>query len=195
MGVTTLNPHTLIWAYTSGFFPMPDPVTQEILWFRPDPRAIIPLDRFHCSRSLRRKINKSQYEVTINRAFAEVMEGCADRKDTWINGSFIAAYTDLHSMGVAHSLEIWQEGELAGGVYGVALGAAFFAESKFHRKTDASKLALYHLVELLKSSGFILLEVQFLIPHLKSLGAIEIPAAEYQTLLDTALKIKVRFDK
>lgn len=188
-----LDTHTLLTAYVNGYFPMPDPQTSEILWFKPDPRAIIPLDGFHVSRSLRRRLKKKEYQISLNKAFSEVMKGCADRKDTWINSDFLKAYQNLHSIGAAHSLEVWEGEQLIGGVYGVSLGGAFFAESKFHRKTDASKIALYHLVEHLKQRGFILLEVQFLIPHLKTLGAIEIPSADYEHRLRRALALPVRF--
>ena len=188
-----LDTHTLLLAYANGYFPMPDPHSEEILWFNPDPRCILPLDGFHCSRSLRRKINKGGYEITTNKAFKEVMEGCSDRPDTWINQEFKRAYGELHKIGIGCSLEVWREGRLIGGVYGVSLGAAFFAESKFHRETDASKIALFHLIEHLNQKNFKLLEVQFLIPHLKSLGAIEIAAADYMERLKKALKKECRF--
>lgn len=193
MTTLNLNSHVLIWAYSNGFFPMPHPESQEIQWFRPDPRAIIPLDGFHCSRSLRRRINKGGYQVAFDCDFAGVISGCADREDTWINGEFKRAYTELHKLGVAHSVEIYHEDLLTGGVYGLALGGAFFAESKFHRKTDASKLALYHLVEHLNKQGFRLLEVQFLIPHLASLGAIEIDSESYQERLKEAIRLDTSF--
>lgn len=192
MSQKKLDIQTLVLAYSNGYFPMPDPSTEEILWFNPDPRCIIPLNGFHCSRSLKRRINKGGYEVTINKAFKEVMDGCAQRKETWINDEFKRAYLHLHHIGIGASLEIWREGALIGGIYGVSLGGAFFAESKFHRETDASKLALYHLVERLNDNKFILLEVQFLIPHLKSLGAIEIPGDTYKDQLKEALQMNCK---
>ena len=190
---TKLDTDILKLAYANGYFPMPDPETNEICWYNPDPRAVIPLDGFHTSRSLKRTINKGIFTHTINRSFDAVMEGCADRESTWINDAFLSAYGDLHRQGFAHSLEVWDGDELAGGIYGVALGGAFFAESKFHRKTDASKVALARLVEHLSARGFILLEVQFLIPHLARLGAVEIPSGEYHNRLKRALTLPVSF--
>ena len=172
---------------------MPDGDSGEILWFRPDPRAIIPLDGFHTSRSLRRKINQSLYQVSYNQAFSEVMQGCAEHPETWINQEFMDVYGQMHKLGLAHSVEVWHEQSLVGGTYGVCLGGAFFAESKFHRKTDASKVALYYLVKHMKKQGLTLLECQFLTPHLKSLGAIEVSDQEYLKLLREALKREVRF--
>lgn len=176
-------------AYAQGFFPMPHPKTNKILWFSPDPRAIIPLDKFHCSRSLKKSLRNRGYNVTFNKAFSEVMHACAARDDTWIIPEFIEVYTRLHEEGDAHSVEVWKDGLLVGGTYGVTLGGAFFAESMFHKVTDASKVALFHLTKLMEKKGFILLEVQFLTEHLKSLGAIEIPAEEYMKRLETALQL------
>lgn len=193
MTTDKLDSHTLIWAYSHGYFPMPDPETQNILWYRPDPRAIIPLDGFHCSRSLRRRIHRKDYQVTFDQCFTAVMQGCANRSETWINGEFFRAYGELHLLGVAHSVEVWLDQELVGGVYGVALAGAFFAESKFHSRTDASKIALFFLVEHLNQNGFGLLEVQFLTPHLSRLGALEIPSSEYLDRLAEALAMEARF--
>jgi leucyl/phenylalanyl-tRNA--protein transferase len=188
-----LNPDILLVAYANGFFPMPHPQTEEICWFNPDPRAIIPLDGFHVSRSLKRTLRQRLFTATVNQDFTSVINGCAEREETWINGEIIEAYTALHRKGYAHSLEVWQGDELVGGVYGVAIGAAFFAESKFHRVRDASKVALYFLVNHLRRNGFSLLEVQFLIPHLARLGAIEIPASTYQEMLHKALSQQGNF--
>jgi leucyl/phenylalanyl-tRNA--protein transferase len=182
-----LHPDLLRTAYANGFFPMPDPETGELLWFNPDPRAILPLDGFHCSRSLERTLKRKKFTVSFDRAFEAVMRGCADRKETWITEEFVRVYTALHRDGDAHSVEVWQGNKLVGGLYGVSLGAAFFAESKFHRATDASKVALYNLVARLNEKKFKLLEVQFLTPHLAGLGAIQIPAREYQRRLSVAL--------
>lgn len=183
-----LSPELLLSAYAQGFFPMGEEDTSEIQWFNPDPRAVLPLDRFHCPRSLRRRIARGGYEVRRDFAFRAVMEGCAERESTWITDDFFTAYETLHSLGFAHSMEIWREDRLIGGTYGVQLGAAFFAESKFHRETDASKLALFHLVEHLNRQGFDLLEVQFVTAHLSRLGAVEIPRSQYLTQLAKAMQ-------
>lgn len=170
---------------------MPNPDTGEIEWYRPDPRAVFPLEEFHVSKSLRRTLNRGDFTVTFDHAFRAVMEECSrDREEgTWITDEFHFAYGELHRIRLAHSVEVWEGEKLVGGVYGVSLGGAFFAESMFHRKTDASKVALFHLVERLKAIGFGLLEVQFLSAHLKSLGAIEIPDAEYIKRLNQALPL------
>ena len=188
-----LSTQILLVAYANGFFPMPHPQTNEICWFNPDPRAIIPLDGFHVSRSLKRSLRHKGFKATIDQDFAGVMDGCSQRKETWINDEIKRAYKALHQDGYAHSLEVWLGDQLVGGVYGVALGGAFFAESKFHRVTDASKAAIYYLVEHLRRVGFTLLEVQFLIPHLASLGAIEISAKDYQSRLYDALQLPSDF--
>ena len=187
MAEILLQPKLLVSAYARGYFPMPDPETGEIVWMRPDPRAILPLDGFRASRSLMRSIRKEPWRITRDQAFREVMEGCAARPETWITREFLDGYTALHQQGVAHSLEVWRDNALVGGTYGVALGGAFFAESKFHRISNASKVALYHLVKHLRESGFKLLEVQFLTPHLESLGVIEVADEEYQKKLTKAL--------
>ncbi len=173
---------------------MPHPETQELLWFRPDPRAILPLDGFHVSQSLKKTLKKADITITTDRNFAMVMQHCAERETegTWINEEFFEAYTALHAEGNAHSLEVWHETKLVGGVYGVCLGGAFFAESMFHRRTDASKVALYHLTRKLSAMGFDLLEVQFMTPHLKSLGAIEIPGDDYLERLKKAIRKKTK---
>ncbi len=183
----------LLHAYASGYFPMPNQETEVIEWYRPDPRAIIPLNGFHVSRSLKKTLARKHFNVTYDKAFTDVMRGCADRQSTWINAEFLSAYTYLHKLGSAHSVEVWEKGELVGGVYGVSIGGAFFAESKFHKKTDASKVALYSLTEHLRNKGFKLLEVQFLTEHLKTLGAIEIEDEQYQKLLDQAVLVNAEF--
>ena len=187
-----LSPRRIQKAYAAGFFPMANG-WGEIEWYRPDPRAILPLERFHCSRRLARRIRQGHYELTFDRDFRGVMLACADREETWINDETLTAYSRLHAAGLAHSVEIWQADSLAGGLYGVTMGGAMFAESMFHRVTDASKLALFHLVEHLRWAGFELLEVQFLTPHLRSLGAIEISDAEYVARLRRALALDVAF--
>lgn len=188
-----LTPELLSLAYAEGYFPMPDPETGKVLWFNPDPRAVIPLDGFHVSHSLKKELRKEAFRVTFDTAFVEVMRACADREDTWITEEFVEAYSALHRLGRAHSVEVWRGEELHGGVYGVSLGGAFFAESKFHRSRNTSKIALYHLVEHLKAHGFMLLEVQFITPHLKTLGAVEIPATDYEKRLREALRKRARF--
>lgn len=185
--IKTLDIAQLINAYANGYFPMPEPKTEEILWYYPDPRAVIPLDGFHCSKSLAKKIKQGIFTYSVDQDFLGVMKGCAGRKDTWINDEFLRAYSELHRLGFAHSVEVWRAKKLVGGVYGVSIGAAFFAESKFHLETDASKVALYYLVQELNQRGFGLLEVQFLTPHLARLGAEEIPAKSYLGLLKKAV--------
>jgi leucyl/phenylalanyl-tRNA--protein transferase len=180
-------------AYARGFFPMPHPDSGEILWFHPDPRTIIPLEDFHVSRSLRRTLRRGRFEIRVNSAFQAVMKACAERDETWITDQFIEAYTALHEAGDAHSVEVWQEDQLVGGVYGVSLAGAFFAESMFHRVTDMSKVALFHLVERMQAKGLTLLEVQFMTPHLASLGAKEISREAYLKLLGRALSKPVTF--
>lgn len=180
-------------AYRNGFFPMADD-TGEIGWYQPDPRAILPLDGFHVSRSLRRTERKAGFRISFDENFEQVMRACGDRPEgTWMTEAFIEAYSELQRTGRAHSVEVWQGDLLAGGTYGVCLGAAFFAESKFHRVTDASKVALHALVERLRAGSFRLLEVQFLTPHLKSLGAVEISAREYERRLQDALSLSSEF--
>lgn len=179
-------------AYPQGIFPMSAP-GGLFTWHRPRRRAILPLDGFHVSRSLARTLRQQRFEITANRDFAGVMRGCADRESTWISDDFFEVYGKLHRAGRAHSIEVWVDGELAGGTYGVHFGAAFFAESKFHRRTDMSKVALYGLVEHLRARGFDLLEVQYVTDHLASLGVVEISGAEYRARLASALKRKCEF--
>lgn len=159
----------------------------DIFWVEPRERAIIPLDRFHLSRSLAKRIRSERYRVTRDRAFADVLAGCADRPETWINPAIARAVTGLHAAGHAHSIECWHEDKLVGGLYGVRLGGAFFGESMFSRARDASKVALAWLVARLKFGGFTLLDCQFMTEHLRSLGAIEVTRDDYQMLLSAAL--------
>ncbi len=190
----TLTPEGVELAYRHGIFPMADERTAEILWFRPDPRAVIPLDGFHVSRSLARTLRRSVFDVRVDTDFEGVMRGCADRPEgTWISERFVEVYGALHRAGKAHSVEAWREGRLAGGVYGLALGGAFMAESMFHRETDASKVALAALTSRLRERGFILLDVQYVTPHLESLGAIEITRREYERRLERALALPCTF--
>jgi leucyl/phenylalanyl-tRNA---protein transferase len=164
---------------------------ETLAWFAPDPRAIFELDGFHVSRSLSRRLRSGRFEVRCDTAFEEVVAACArprHRGDgVWITRGMAAAYRDLHKLGLAHSLETWREGRLAGGVFGVAVAGLFAAESMFHRETDASKVALFHLVQRLRSRGYSLLDIQVWSPHTGSLGAVEIPRADYQERLTEAL--------
>lgn len=189
-----LTPKLILHAYASGIFPMAehrdDP---EVFWVDPRRRGVIPLDAFHISRSLARRLRNWPHEMRINTDFAAVMEACADRSETWINPTIYDLFQELHTMGHAHSLEIWHDGKLVGGVYGLALGAVFCGESMFSRRTDASKLALAYLVDRLNAAGFTLFDTQFLTPHLASLGAVEITRAAYRQQLDLALEQSADF--
>ena len=190
----TLTPEGVLLAYGHGIFPMADERSGEVLWFRPDPRAIIPLDGFHVSRSLARTLKRATFEIRVDTDFEGVMRGCADRPEgTWISERFLEVYTALHRAGKAHSVEAWREGRLVGGTYGLALGGAFMAESMFHVETDASKVALAALCSRLREQGFILLDVQYVTPHLESLGAVEITRREYERRLEQALGLPCRF--
>jgi len=180
-------------AYRQGIFPMADTELGLITWHRPRRRAILPLDSFHLSRSLARRIRRGGFEVTFGRDFRGVMEACADRESTWISSEFMDVYTELHRAGKANSVEVWVDGALAGGLYGVCLGGAFFAESKFHRVTDMSKIALAYLVSRLRERGFELLEVQYLTEHLMQFGVVEISHKEYMTRLGGALELTRSF--
>lgn len=188
-----LPPELVLHAYSVGAFPMADP-GGEIAWFSPDPRCIFPLDKFHVPRTVRQLIQRQVFDVRINTAFAQVIAACAKREEgTWISESIIATYTELHRQGFAHSVECWQADHLAGGLYGVALGGAFFGESMFTRVTGASKVALAALVERLRARGFTLLDTQWSTPHLARFGAIEIPRREYLRRLRAALALPCRF--
>ncbi|MGX0902047.1 leucyl/phenylalanyl-tRNA--protein transferase [Roseovarius sp. MBR-79] len=183
-----LPPEMLLRAYAAGVFPMAehrdDP---EVFWVDPKRRGVLPLGGFHISRSLARRMRRGGYRVTLDGDFAGVLDACAERADTWISAPIRAAYLVLHARGDAHSLEVWEGGALAGGVYGVTLGRAFFGESMFSRRTDASKLALAYLVDHLRRCGFTLFDTQFLTDHLASLGAVEISRAAYHARLAEAL--------
>lgn len=190
-----IPPATLLAAYRTGFFPMG--VGQEIEWFSPDPRGVLPLDRFHVPRRLARVLRQCKFTVTINRAFDEVIRACArlDQPDqNWINAEIRTSYRVLHRLGFAHSVETWLQGQLVGGLYGVSLRGAFFGESMFHRVRDASKVALCALVDRLRERGYRLLDVQWVTPHLARFGAIEISRAEYLARLDEAMAVDCRFD-
>ena len=182
-----LTPELLLTAYSRGLFPMSESRDDpELFWVDPRRRGIFPLDGFHISRSLARRLRSDCYQATLNRAFGAVMEGCADRAETWINTPIRALYNALHARGFAHSIEIWENRTLIGGVYGVTMGGAFFGESMFSHRVDASKVALAYLVDHLRRSGFTLFDTQFLTPHLASLGAVEISRAAYLRRLEVA---------
>jgi len=177
-----ISAELLLHAYRQSVFPMALE-SGEIGWFSPDPRAILPLETFHVPHGLRRVLKRAGFELRINTAFEKVMRNCATRRETWINEEIIASFCNLHRLGYAHAVETWLEGELVGGLYGVALGGAFFGESMFHTVTDASKVALHALVERLRAKRFSLLDTQWLTPHLQSFGAVEIPRRVYRELL------------
>ena len=187
-----IDPELLLQGYRLGVFPMAME-DDSIAWFSPDPRAVIPLESFHVPHALKRTSRKNLFEVKIDRAFGEVIRGCAKRKDTWINQEIIESYECLHELGHAHSVEAWAENKLAGGLYGVALGGAFFGESMFHRVRDASKVALVGLVEHLRARKFALLDTQWTTPHLEQFGAIEIPRGQYLKLLMRAVELQREF--
>jgi len=188
----------LVSAYTSGWFPMAVD-DGEIRWYSPDPRGIIPLESFRVPSRLGRVIRAGTFQIELNRAFDAVIRACAeiDRRDgdpgTWIDREIIDSYVELQRLGFAQSVEAWQDGRLVGGLYGVALGGAFFGESMFHRKTDASKVALVALVEHLRARGFLLLDIQWVTPHLEQFGAVEIPRPTYLEMLEEAIALEVSF--
>ncbi len=191
-----LSVERLLEAYTNGIFPW---TVRPITWWSPDPRGIFELDGFHVSRSLARIIDKGVFQITIDRAFRQVMEACAasapGRRSTWISPEFIEAYTRLHRQGHAHSVECWEDSQLVGGIYGVAVGGLFAGESMFHRASNASKVALYHLIEHLRRQNFALLDVQMLTPITRQLGGIEIPREEYLRRLAKAVRKSSSFSK
>jgi leucyl/phenylalanyl-tRNA--protein transferase len=190
--VTRLDPDLLLRAYAAGIFPMADDAdSAEIFWVDPEERGIMPLDAFHLSRRLRRTVRGDPFEIRCDHDFAAVMKGCAAtteaRPKTWINEELIRLYAELSRRGHAHTVESWLDGELVGGLYGVTLGGVFFGESMFSRITDASKVALAHLIARLRLGGFTLLDVQFVTPHLERFGAVAVPRARYRRLLAAAI--------
>ena len=189
-----LTPRLLLQAYRAGVFPMSESRDDpNVFWVDPQMRGIFPLKGFHTSKSLKKRLRRGHFSATANTAFRDVVAGCADRPETWINSTIFDLYLHLHQMGYAHSVEVWDGEELIGGVYGVALGAAFFGESMFSRKTDASKAALFFLVDRLNSQRFHLFDTQFITPHLRSLGAMEIQRSDYHLQLDMALEKMATF--
>jgi leucyl/phenylalanyl-tRNA---protein transferase len=195
----SLAPDWMLEAYRRGIFPMPIKVDRRrlIAWLAPDPRGVLEFDLLHISRRLARRLRRGEFECTIDRAFAAVVEGCAaprgDDDDCWLTLSMQNAYLTLHNLGHAHSVEVWKDGRLAGGLFGVAIGGLFAAESMFHRATDASKAALVFLVDHLRACGYMLLDVQWTNPHTRSLGAIDIPRTEYAARLSAAVTRNAKF--
>ena len=192
----SLTPELLLRGYAVGIFPMADSRdSDELHWIDPQHRGVFPLDGFHISRSLRRTLRTTKMHVTFDQDFTGVVTGCADRGETWINQTIFDLYAQLFDAGYAHSVEIWDSGTLVGGVYGVTIGAAFFGESMFSRRTDASKIALTYLIDRLRLGGFALFDTQFLTPHLASLGAIEITRGRYQRRLSQAISKSADFNR
>ncbi len=193
-----LTPDIVLNAYSCGIFPMAENHTDtDVFWVNPKMRGIIPLDNFHIPRSLSKKIRSGQYMISVNRNFRHVISACAminsDRPESWINESIIDVYCQLQDIGHAHSVECWLDDDLVGGLYGVSIGAAFFGESMFSKKTNASKVALVYLIERLINSGFFLLDTQFVTPHLKTFGAIEITRERYIEKLNIAIQRNAEF--
>ncbi len=189
-----LTPELLLQAYAAGIFPMAESRDDpEVFWVDPRQRGILPLDAFHISRSLARRIRRQTYHVSFDRDFEGVIDGCAERSETWINPVIRRLCLSLHDLGNAHSVEVWDNGRLVGGVYGISLGGAFFGESMFSQATDASKVALAYLVDRLVRDGFVLFDTQFSTPHLASLGAVELPRNVYRERLARALKVTATF--
>ena len=189
-----ITPLVLLNAYSRGIFPMAESrASNEIFWLDPKQRGIMPLDGFHISRSLRRTLLREPYEIRVNTAFKQVVEGCADRDETWINDTILGLYLDLFDVGHAHSVEVWEGDALVGGIYGVSLRGAFFGESMFSRKRDTSKIAIAYLISRLKFGGFALFDTQFMTDHLASLGGVEIPREQYHAKLKDALSGAANF--
>jgi leucyl/phenylalanyl-tRNA---protein transferase len=191
--VDTLTPDMLLVAYANGYFPMAmEKDDEEVYWFHPEERGVLPLEGFNIPRGLKRAMKSHPFTLTVDVAFREVITACAElndgRKETWINQTIIDAYCGLFSKGHAHSVEVWKEGDLVGGLYGVSLGGAFFGESMFSRASEASKIALVSLVEILKEAGYVLLDTQYVNEHLKQFGVASFSKRSYMTKLEKALK-------
>lgn len=184
-----LTPWLIRYAYAEGVFPMTLD-DGEVGWFQPHRRCLLPIEGIHVSRSLKKTLRKAEFTVTFDQAFEQVMRSCLRPGDNWISEDFIRVYTLIHHQGWGHSCEVWNGGELVGGVYGIALGACFCAESMFHRETDASKVALMSMVDKCRELGFTIFDAQIMNPHLRSLGANEITHADYVAKLEAALKTK-----
>jgi len=190
-----IPPEEVVRAYSSGYFPMAESsrADADIFWYTARKRGIIPLRSFHISKRSLRYFKKFRYRAEINRSFEAVVDGCADRESTWINPVIKSTYCELHNRGIAHSVEVWKDDELAGGLYGLALGGAFFAESMFQQAPEAHKAAVYFCYRHLRDKGFVLWDVQFYTEHLKQFGCVEIPSAAYAKKLSEALRLKRSF--
>jgi leucyl/phenylalanyl-tRNA--protein transferase len=182
----------LLEAYCTGVFPMAME-NGEIGWFSPDPRGILPLDAFHVPHGLQRVLKKHRFEIRLNTAFEKVIRACGERAETWISEEIVGSYVNLHQLGFAHSVEVWRDENLVGGLYGVSIYGAFFGESMFHTVTDASKVALVELVNRLNKRGFRLLDTQYVTSHLRMFGAVEIARRKYMHLLKQALALDCKF--
>lgn len=189
-----LTPELILRAYSMGIFPMGDENSDEIRWYSPNPRCIFDFEKFHVPKRLARTYRQGVFELRVNHAWQAVLLNCANRDSTWITGKIYAAYTRLHELGFAHTVEAYYDGQLAGGLYGVTIGGAFMGESMFHTVTDASKICLVYLVDRMKERGFVLLDSQFMTDHLGTLGAVNIPRDEYMKRLNKALTIEAKFD-
>ena len=193
-----ISPELMLRAYAAGIFPMAKSKSAEtVFWVDPRERGILPLDKFHIPKSLRKTVRQNRFDIRCDHAFSKTLEECGrltlGRRDTWINADIERCVNELHAMGFAHSVECWQDGKLVGGLYGISIGSAFFGESMFSRVADASKVALVHLVARLKLGGFRLLDTQFVTDHLERFGVIEIPTRDYLVLLEDALKYQAVF--
>ncbi len=182
----------LLRAYASGMFPMGMP-GRRVGWFSPDPRGILPLEDFHIPHGLKRTLRDNPFEIRVNHAFEQTVRGCSHREETWIDETILFSYLNLHHLGFAHSVEAWRENKLVGGLYGVALGGAFFGESMFHVETDASKVALVALVQRMRARAFLLLDIQWTTPHLEKFGAVSIPREDYLSRLAEAMERSTTF--
>jgi len=200
LSLFSLTPEILLKAYMAGIFPMAESADdRKLFWVDPERRGILPLDGFHIPRRLARVMRQGRFEVRVDHDFADTLSACAEatekRPNTWINGEIVRLYNALHKQGFAHSVECWSEDSLVGGLYGVSIGSAFFGESMFSRATDASKVALVHLVALMRLAGYRLLDMQFLTPHLSQFGAVEVSRAQYRRLLAEALRYRCVFPR
>jgi leucyl/phenylalanyl-tRNA---protein transferase len=187
-----ISTQELLYGYTNGIFPMAESDAKEIFWYSPDPRAIIPIDAYKPSKSLKPTINSNKFEIKIDTQFEAVMRNCAQPRftgdETWISEELVAAYNEMHILGLAHSVEVYFENQLVGGLYGVAIGGVFFGESMFHKMPNASKIAFHFLIQILKNQRFELLDTQFINDNVKRFGAIEIPKVKFMKLLSQGLK-------
>ena len=196
--MSTITPQILLRAYAAGIFPMAESAEDNALyWVEPEERGIIPLNGLKVSQSLRKTVRRQRFDIRVDTDFEAVITACAaktrDRPSTWINRRILALYTQLHRLGCCHSVESWMDGRLVGGLYGVRIGAVFFGESMFSRQTDASKVALVHLVARLNAGGFRLLDAQFVNPHLERMGAISVPKADYHALMEPLIGLDADF--